>query len=409
MAERKRCHPALGPLRTMRRWQPGRRPRSVAGCQFGLRSLSTTIARTPSAKSGCAIVVRVSANSAVQALLAASGPRRGATPPASSTARRARPCRSAFNAVVRPVGVGVAPRSRRDDLGDRCRPRSNGRSPPAVSASENGGSGLVERGQRGDAVLRPARPTAPAGRARGVKCVANPACTASAPVHAQPGQAEIGAELAGQARQEERGADIGEEADRRLRHGERGVFGGDAIRRMHRHADAAAHADAVDQRDVRLRIGRDRQVQRVFLAEELSRRWCGRRRAGRRAARGYRRRRRRRDRRRPRSPRRATCGSSRHVSSARGAGADHRQVERVQRLRAVEQDATHAAVAAGDDGLFGGHPVWCLLVCVGVSGGRGGCQGSGRTGVGLWDQLGPIWAHERRIRSRSRVMHPSPG
>ena len=38
-----------------------------------------------------------------------------------------------------------------------------------------------------------------------------------------------------------------------------------------------------------------------------------------------------------------------------GAGADHRQVERVQRSGAVEQDAAHAPVAAGHDGGFGCH------------------------------------------------------
>ena len=37
------------------------------------------------------------------------------------------------------------------------------------------------------------------------------------------------------------------------------------------------------------------------------------------------------------------------------AGADHRQVERVERLRAVQHDAPHAPVASGDHGLFVWH------------------------------------------------------
>ena len=34
------------------------------------------------------------------------------------------------------------------------------------------------------------------------------------------------------------------------------------------------------------------------------------------------------------------------------AGPDHRQVERVERLRSVQHDAPHAPVASGDHGLF---------------------------------------------------------
>jgi hypothetical protein len=45
----------------------------------------------------------------------------------------------------------------------------------------------------------------------------------------------------------------------------------------------------------------------------------------------------------------------------RVAGADHRQIERIERLGAVEQDAPYPAVAAGDDGVFCGHAVVSLL------------------------------------------------
>ena len=43
------------------------------------------------------------------------------------------------------------------------------------------------------------------------------------------------------------------------------------MRAVHRHADAAAHDDAVDQRDIRLAVVLDRRVERIFVAPELQR------------------------------------------------------------------------------------------------------------------------------------------
>ena len=54
-----------------------------------------------------------------------------------------------------------------------------------------------------------------------------------------------------QARQHIGRADIGKEADADLGHGEQGALAGDAMRSMGAEADAAAHDDAVDQRDDR--------------------------------------------------------------------------------------------------------------------------------------------------------------
>ena len=48
-----------------------------------------------------------------------------------------------------------------------------------------------------------------------------------------------------------------------------------AVRAVERHADAAAHDDAVDQRDIGLRIARDRGVEAIFVGEELDRRGAG--------------------------------------------------------------------------------------------------------------------------------------
>ena len=85
------------------------------------------------------------------------------------------------------------------------------------------------------------------------------------------GERAIGAELAGQARQEPGRADVGKKADPDLRHGEHELVAGDAMRAVHRNADAAAHHDAVDQRHIRLAIAFDARVERVFLAEKAER------------------------------------------------------------------------------------------------------------------------------------------
>src|SRR5262249_57942229 len=79
------------------------------------------------------------------------------------------------------------------------------------------------------------------------------------------------AELAGQARQEPGRADVGEEADADLRHGELETVARDPVRAVDRHADAAAHDDAVDQRDVWLGVMLDRRVERVLVAPEVER------------------------------------------------------------------------------------------------------------------------------------------
>ena len=57
----------------------------------------------------------------------------------------------------------------------------------------------------------------------------------------------------GQARQRVGRADVGEEADADLGHGEKVAIAGDAVAAVQRDADAAAHDDAVDERDVGLR------------------------------------------------------------------------------------------------------------------------------------------------------------
>ena len=82
------------------------------------------------------------------------------------------------------------------------------------------------------------------------------------------GQRAIGAKLARHPRQEPGRADVGEKSDADLRHRERKAVAGDAMRAVHRKADAAAHDDAVDQRDIGLGIVLDDGVEDIFLAIE---------------------------------------------------------------------------------------------------------------------------------------------
>jgi hypothetical protein len=203
---------------------------------------------------------------------------------------------------------------------------------------------LGEPGQRGDADFRQS------GRQRGQVRSRNemrgePGVHRVGAGRAQAGQAQIDAELAGQPRQEERAADVGEEADRGFRHGEHRVLGRDAVRAVHGHADAAAHADAVDQRDIWLGVGRDQQVEAYSSRKNASTlvrspdSWPSRRARMSPPAQ------------KARSPAPSTttawtCGSSAKSCSAPVKVADHVEGQRVQDTRAVEQDAPDPAVAA---------------------------------------------------------------
>jgi hypothetical protein len=115
------------------------------------------------------------------------------------------------------------------------------------------------RGQRLGEFAKPVARHMVGGDA-GVKRVRRPAALA--------GEAEIHARLARQARQEIGAADIGEEPDAGLGHGEDQPFGRHPVAAVHRHADAPAHDDAVDQRDVRLGKALDQRVQHVLAAKE---------------------------------------------------------------------------------------------------------------------------------------------
>ena len=71
-----------------------------------------------------------------------------------------------------------------------------------------------------------------------------------------------------QARQKIGRPDVGKKADADFRHGKDEIVAADAMRAMQRNADAAAHDDAVDQRDIGLGIGLDAAVEDIFLRPE---------------------------------------------------------------------------------------------------------------------------------------------
>ena len=85
---------------------------------------------------------------------------------------------------------------------------------------------------------------------------------------ARAGEAEVEPGPALEPRQEVGRAHVGEEADPGLGHGEECALGHDAVGAVDRDPDAAAHDDAVDQRDIGLRVAEDEGVEPVFLGVE---------------------------------------------------------------------------------------------------------------------------------------------
>jgi hypothetical protein len=81
-------------------------------------------------------------------------------------------------------------------------------------------------------------------------------------------QRGVVSQQAGRARQYVGAADVGDQTDAHLRHGHLRGVGDDAVAAVCADADAAAHHDAVHQRDVRLRIARDAAVHHVLVPPE---------------------------------------------------------------------------------------------------------------------------------------------
>jgi hypothetical protein len=69
-------------------------------------------------------------------------------------------------------------------------------------------------------------------------------------------------------RQQPCAADIGDETDACFRHGEPGTLRDNPVASMTGEADAAAHDDAVLERDIGLRVAADQGVDLVFVAPE---------------------------------------------------------------------------------------------------------------------------------------------
>ena len=84
-------------------------------------------------------------------------------------------------------------------------------------------------------------------------------------------QREPGAELPAETRQEPTSADIGKQANTGFRHREDRAFGRYPVRAVYGQSDAAAHGDAVDDRQDRFRKSFQGCVHPVFGAEESPR------------------------------------------------------------------------------------------------------------------------------------------
>ena len=84
-------------------------------------------------------------------------------------------------------------------------------------------------------------------------------------------QRGVQAEQPGRARQDERAADVGDEADTDFGHGHFRGVGDDADAAVGADPDAAAHHDAVHQRDIRLAEAADLRVEQILVVPELSR------------------------------------------------------------------------------------------------------------------------------------------
>ena len=86
--------------------------------------------------------------------------------------------------------------------------------------------------------------------------------------HAVAGDAEVLAEAAGGAGEELRGADVGDEADHAFGHGDLGGLADDAVAAVAGDADAAAHDEALHQRDVGFRQAAMRAFIRYSSAQK---------------------------------------------------------------------------------------------------------------------------------------------
>ena len=163
------------------------------------------------------------------------------------------------------------------------------------------------------------------------------------------GQRAIGAELARHPRQEPGRADIGKKADADLGHREQVAVAGDAMRAVHREADAAAHHDAVDQRDIGFGIALDEGVERVLLAPERQHLVVAGRRARDRKARGCRRPPRTRARRRRKARSASPPDRPPIALSCARERPHHTERHGIERLRPVQGDEARGAAPLEQD------------------------------------------------------------
>ena len=123
----------------------------------------------------------------------------------------------------------------------------------SLQAGEGGGGAGVGEGGDGGGVAGGGEGGGEVGPAvLGDEAVGEAGVDGVAGAHAVAGDAEVLAEAAGGAGEERGGADVGDEADHAFRHGDLGRLADDAVAAVAGDADAAAHDEALHQRDVGL-------------------------------------------------------------------------------------------------------------------------------------------------------------
>ena len=325
-----------------------------SGRQRGRLSLSMISARTPSEKS-CPAMKRWT--SRYSRRMAASKSRVCAGLQLPEGDREAGRRLAAELLELGPSPTGRLGRERAEHILQASAGRSSRRSAPARPAARphpdrrrsRPAPGRPRQTRRRTDRPRRARPRAPRAGRPARWWVREPGRQAVGRAEARAGEPEIHAEAAGQARQHVGRADVREQADAGLRHREHRALGHHAVRAVHRDPDAAAHRDAVEQRDVGLGEMVQPRIHRVLDAHRSGPR-----------------------RRRPRAvstpcsqrmspPAQNARSPAPLISTARTSGSAcqlrqpgrerpaHRQRERVERARPVQGDHHQAAPALEPD------------------------------------------------------------
>ena len=221
--------------------------------QRGLRSLSMTAARTPSRNSPSRAGAGGEAVLAGQRLLDA-GVAAGGADEREGAGHRQRA--QAAQRLRGRRGPSRWPRGgRRWRRGRRPRRRRRSRSASAARAAAGAGSAKAATAASGSPVSRSAAVSS-GQRSSGTKLSAKPARMASPGPMRWPVRPRYSPSRPGAAARMRGGADVGDEADGAFGHRDLGGRADDAVAAMAGDADAAAHDEALHQRDTGLGVAR---------------------------------------------------------------------------------------------------------------------------------------------------------